>query len=858
MKINFYQAKRHKSRCAFASSAIFAIIYGFFGASNASAQEPVANTNAASHESERAAQVRALNNSVLQLHGQIQENVSRADAVRGQAAIVLTQRATALQALIKEDPHVALSFAFSPELLADLAAKFPDSSAVLESHAAVSGRLEHWMEDSADLKSSHSYFRMKFGQQVLNLHFAMPESDLNEGDVLEVSGVLAGTEMAVSKTRIAVVGSILTPALIMNSGDTTRVTTILLLLLGLAFLTISSRMLIGDTYGRRACGLVFVHLKGLATCLAALTLVAFSPSSSDAQGACATTGVQQTAVLLINVPGGALPSGITVPLMQDVFFATNTSGPSVDGFLRDASFGQTSAAGGVFGPYNLAGSYTSCQDVSNGILNDSVAAAAAAGVNLNNYSRLFIVFNDTLGCGWAGYTQIGSAGCSVTTTSGTFAMTVVYIDANYASPRPNAVSLMSHELGHDFGLLHSGTIAPVTASDVLGPLAAPGTETDMGDYWSVMGEEVLWLFAGPQKANVLNWFTSATNVQTVNQSGTYTLQPQEATTAGLQLLKVQRGSANSGYYLWVEFHQPASNYNSPIADPAYSGALIHYQDPTTSSAHTYLPNFSPGVISGNNAPLAVGQSWADPYTNLSLTVVSATSGGLTINVNYGAEPCTASAPSLSVSPLNPSIYPGQSASYSALVTNNDSSGCSANTINLGSSEPTGWTTSLSAISVTLNPGQSMAVAFGKGAPNGTPTGTYAVNLTAASSNAGTTRTANATVMASPSLAVNVSTNGTTFVPPSVVSLSASVSNGGVPASGASVTFTLALPNGTTATQSATTNTSGTATWNYKLTSRSQVGLYSVTAQAGQSSGKGKNAGSSQTSAASRSATFIVQ
>src|ERR1043165_3125835 len=51
-----------------------------------------AQGNSALHESQRAAQVRALNNSVLQLHGQIQENASGTAAIRGQAATVLAKR----------------------------------------------------------------------------------------------------------------------------------------------------------------------------------------------------------------------------------------------------------------------------------------------------------------------------------------------------------------------------------------------------------------------------------------------------------------------------------------------------------------------------------------------------------------------------------------------------------------------------------------------------------------------------------------------------------------------------------------------------------------------------------------------
>src|SRR5438445_13624349 len=117
-------AQGFKNLPVFASSAIITAICLFFSVSGASAQGRAA-TSASSHESQRAAQVRALNNSVLQLHGQMQENAS-GTGIRGQAATVIAQRATALQGLIQEDPHAALTFAFSPELLVDLAAKFPD------------------------------------------------------------------------------------------------------------------------------------------------------------------------------------------------------------------------------------------------------------------------------------------------------------------------------------------------------------------------------------------------------------------------------------------------------------------------------------------------------------------------------------------------------------------------------------------------------------------------------------------------------------------------------------------------------------------------------------------------------------
>ena len=156
---------------SFVIAAIAFVIFGFLGISAALAQSGHQQGQNLP-ESAKAAQVRALNNSLLHLHGQIQEgSPSDAAGIRSQAAPVIAERAAALKSLIEENPRAALSFAFSPELLTDLATKFPQSASLLESQTTVSGQLQHWIEDSADLKTGRSYFRMKVATRTLTLHF---------------------------------------------------------------------------------------------------------------------------------------------------------------------------------------------------------------------------------------------------------------------------------------------------------------------------------------------------------------------------------------------------------------------------------------------------------------------------------------------------------------------------------------------------------------------------------------------------------------------------------------------------------------------------------------------------------------
>ena len=805
-------------------------VVAFLGCTHAFSQTSV--------DTPAAARVRTLNNSLLNLHAQMQQSGANSRWLRGQAAAVIAQRAATMASLIQNEPKAALRFAFSPELLADLSAKFPQSSSSLESHATITGPVLHWIADYPHSQTAKSVWQMNVQGKRLTLYFAGKEpANFRSGDLLQVNGVVSGAQMAVEKGSPVASSSA-------ASLDSKPTSNSIYKHRALQSWQVFGFVLFGLVLGlpatdkdRRQLRAQFSGLfRQAGICALMLAVILWSSAPGYAQNSCTTKGVQNTVVLLVNLPNGSLPPAITPAAMQDVFFASNTAGVSLDGFLREASYGQTSATGDVFGPYNLAGNYTSCQDVSGAILNDAVAAAIASGVNFNNYTRMFLVFPDIFNCGWQGFASVG--GCSTYTSSGTFAMTTAYLSAVAMTPRSSGVQVASHEIGHNFGLLHSGTLTSATASDVIGPLTAPGSEADLGDYWSTMGEAVLGLYPASQKINTLGWMTNPTNYKVVNTSGSYTIEPLEANPQGLEVLQIQRGTGNPGYYLWVEYRQPTGNYDSTLmcdycrgGTSDFSGALIHYQDPTTSPAHTYLPNFTPSDPSWNSPALAVGQSWTDPYSNLSLSVTSATSTGLTLNVSYGAVPCTQANPTVTMTPQNPSVNAGNQTSYSITVTSNDSSGCSANTFMLSSSQPSTWPTNFSPTSLTLSPGQSGNATMYKTSPSGTAPGTYGVDSAAADNSNQGNANANVTVVSAPALSLTVSVPSPSYTRRSVVPITATALYGGTAASGANVTFTLLTASGSTVTQSSTTNSNGIATWNYKLGPKSSTGTYSVSAQA---------------------------
>src|SRR5450759_2238522 len=88
---------------------------------------------------------RGLNNQVLRLHGEMQRGDARtAVELRRQASAAIAQRAAEMSALIEKDPAQALSMAFSADVLADLAAKFPEATGQLETLGTWAGPVEYW------------------------------------------------------------------------------------------------------------------------------------------------------------------------------------------------------------------------------------------------------------------------------------------------------------------------------------------------------------------------------------------------------------------------------------------------------------------------------------------------------------------------------------------------------------------------------------------------------------------------------------------------------------------------------------------------------------------------------------------
>ena len=459
---------------------------------------------------------------------------------------------------------------------------------------------------------------------------------------------------------------------------------------------------------------------------------------------------------------------------------------------------------------------------------ETFAQAAAAGVNPSNYTGFHFVAPD-FNCGWSGLASIGPVTQNAMTGYWSYINGTEWHnnDTGFA-----AVTIM-HESGHNLGLNHSNSRAFET--EALGPLGTSGTDTEYGDGFSAMSNGGSGHYTAPHKAEILHWLP---NYQVVQSGGTYTIQPLEVTTAGLQAIKIQRGTGSNAW-LWIEYRQPIGNYDidyyrpndpwDPWANQIFSGALVHYEDSLTTAAHSDLLDFTPTSAYGFYDPaLAAGQTWVDPYSNLSITVQSATASGLTISVAYsGTASCTQANPTVSMSPANPSVSAGSSVTYTVSVTNKNSASCPTGSFSLASSQPAGWIGALSAASLTINPGQTMSATLTETVPATATAGTYAVSSSAANGSFVGFGPANATVVTVSTLTDTTSLSASTYSAPQKIVATATVASGSAPAAGASVAFTLTKTNGSKVTGTATTDSTGKATWSYKLGAKDPAGTYSV-------------------------------
>jgi Gametolysin peptidase M11 len=242
--------------------------------------------------------------------------------------------------------------------------------------------------------------------------------------------------------------------------------------------------------------------------------------------------------------------------------------------------------------------------------------AAALGYDKANYQNRYYFFPNTSTCGgWAGLAYVGNG------PNGRQAWSNGY----------NQLGVYGHELGHNFGLWHSGSVS--CSGQALG---GPCSVSEYGDPFDVMGNIRQMHFNSMQKSK-LNWIPGTSIKQHLSGTQTYQLSPLE--TGGQTTYAVTIQASPSRKY-WVEFRQPIG-FDSPLSSLPNLGAQIRVGGPSfdypcsnCGGDDTELLDMTPGTGGGfDDAALLAGQTYTDSTYGISVHVISATNSALTLSVS---------------------------------------------------------------------------------------------------------------------------------------------------------------------------------------------------------------------------------
>ena len=314
--------------------------------------------------------------------------------------------------------------------------------------------------------------------------------------------------------------------------------------------------------------------------------------------------VRKTAVIMANFQNDPRQTRTEADVRSFVFTATTSS----NAYFKEQSYGLRSLTGkvrsdgDVYGWYTIAQDNTTCDYSSWG--SAARAAAQAAGVDLTGYDHIIHYFSP-VDCGWGGVGQV---------------------PGRYTWINNSSASTIAHELGHNFGLHHASTWSCTNASGQRVAISGTCTLNEYGDPFDVMGRGYRHMSVF-QKGR-LGWF-GASNMATATATASFTLVPQETPSSALQSLRVRR-DATTFYY--VEYRQPFGFDSFGSGDSVVNGVLIHVAPDYATLDRPKLLDMTTGTTSYTDAALAVGQTFSDATSGISIRLDSRSSAGANVTV----------------------------------------------------------------------------------------------------------------------------------------------------------------------------------------------------------------------------------
>jgi hypothetical protein len=363
-------------------------------------------------------------------------------------------------------------------------------------------------------------------------------------------------------------------------------------------------------------------------------------STADMLAKAATTS--SVLVILANFNNTVAPA--YTPAQAQQVMATDTY--SVANYYSDTSYGQQLLNVTVTSTWVTMNMAASCDWSTIGSKAEAAAVAANPAYNASNYNFVVYLF-PTQSCGWLGLAYVGFPHKAWINGTGAFRTQVI-----------------SHEMGHNFGLWHAGSLN-------CGAVAIGGScsVAEYGDPFDTMGNSHAMHFNARQKS-LLSWIPASSVKTHTTGSVNYTLNPIEQPGGLVYAIKIPTASANRTY--WLEFRQPIGfdSASNPAANFSWpnNGAQLRVANPfewTSGSDDTEIVDMTPASGGGfSDAALVAGQSFTDSTYGINVIVTGASASALTVNITTSGGAATTTTLTSSV---NPSSV-GSNVSFTATVT----------------------------------------------------------------------------------------------------------------------------------------------------------------------------------------------
>ncbi len=414
-----------------------------------------------------------------------------------------------------------------------------------------------------------------------------------------------------------------------------------------------------------------------------------------------TTGEQKVLVLMLNFQDNASARPWTTQEVEDMVFGR------VNDYYKETSYGQTWLTGDVRGYYTMPIN-TTCDYF--GMDQYAQQVAEDNGIDLSQYQRLVYMLPKNESCTWRGQGTVGGNPSRA-----------------WLNGELNLLTI-GHELGHNLGLKHAKRLNCGS-----GYLSEDCVAITYGDTLDIMGKS-------EGHFNVFNkerlgWLTAERGeIITADVDGGYQLEPYEQVSQGYAKgLKVRRGTdATTGDPLWyyLEYRQ-GTGFDSFLAGkPVTEGVLVHLNSSAEDISSSLLLDMTPlsSIYDLDDAALNSGESYNDAEAGVTITTEWADSAGVGVNISYSAQQsCVTSQPSIALV-SNSSVWaePGETVSYSATLTNNDSAECGNSDYNVSAQVPQDWNSTQQTVS--LAPGESATVSVSVTSSTTATDGFYDVNI----------------------------------------------------------------------------------------------------------------------------------